>query len=209
MLLVGISYVSSPIQLTATLIFLPLLVYFGFLITPKRSKALTIQKISTVPAIKKSKKKGSGSDEVELLEADVIPENRKFDLDRRAFLKLIGSAGLSVFMFSIFTKRAHAAFFGSAPGPGTVALKDSGGNLIDPAIKQPTDGYRIAELDDTSDPSNSYYGFVNKDGDWFILREASDGEYKYFKKLITNGSFSSEWVNRGGFTYQYFDAIFD
>ena len=139
----------------------------------------------------------------------MIPENRKFDLDRRAFLKLIGSAGLSVFMFSIFTKRAHAAFFGSAPGPGTVALKDSGGNLIDPAIKQPTDGYRIAELDDTSDPSNSYYGFVNKDGDWFILREASDGEYKYFKKLITNGSFSSEWVNRGGFTYQYFDAIFD
>ena len=129
------------------------------------------------------------------------------------FLKLIGSAGMSLFFYSLVTKRGEAAFFGSVPGPGTVALKDTTGTKIDPAIKQPTDGYRINQLDDTSSATYSYYGFTNKDGDWFIMREttsgANAGDYRYYKKKPADGSFSTEWLNRATLSpYDYFDAIF-
>ncbi len=104
------------------------------------------------------------------------------------------------------TKRAQGAFFGSVPGPGVVALKDTSGAEIDPAIKLPTDGYKISEIDDSSP---AYYGFVDKDGDWFIMKESSAGQYKYYKKIVTDDdTFTVEWPNRGGFTYLYFDSIF-
>ena len=63
---------------------------------------------------------------------------------------------MTVFLFSIFTKRAQAAFFGSVPGPGIVGLKDSSGVRIDPAKHHPTDGYKINRIDDDSLPSNYY-----------------------------------------------------
>jgi hypothetical protein len=151
------------------------------------------------------KKKGVQKAEKEnVIEGEEVTLKEKFDIDRRTFLKLIGSAGMTLFLFSIFTKKAQAAFFGSNPGPGIVGIKDSEGTLIDPAIKHPTDGYKIAELDDSTP---AYYGFVDKDGNWFIMKEAS-GQYKYYKKLPTDDDFGTEWPNRGGFSYQYFDAIF-
>jgi len=71
----------------------------------------------------------------ELKQPEKLP---RVDIDRRQFLKLISSAGLTLFLFSIFAKRAQAAFFGSVPGSGTVALKDTTGTPIDPAIKTPS-----------------------------------------------------------------------
>ena len=118
------------------------------------------------------------------------------------FLKLIGSAGLSLFMFTLFTKRAEAAFFGSVPGPGTVSIKDSAGNKIDPSEKQPTDGYKITELDDSVP---AYYGFINKDGAWFIQKEDSNGSYRYTKGP---SGFTTSWTNRASLTYDYFDNVF-
>lgn len=131
------------------------------------------------------------------------------DADRRAFIRLIGSAGAAIFMMALFTKRAEAAFFGSVPGPGTLALKDSAGNKIDPAEKHPTDGYKITQLDDTSSATYAYYGFINKSGAWYIQRETlsggSAGQYLYSKGA---SSFSTNWTNRASLTYDYFDVIF-
>jgi hypothetical protein len=136
------------------------------------------------------------------LEGEVLPSSVS-DTDRRLFLKLIGSTGLTLTLMAIFTKDAKAAFFGSVPGPGTVAVKDSTGATIDPAEKQPTDGYEISQIDDSSTPA--YYGFVHKTGAWYITREDSSGNYRYSKGL---SSFSTNWTGRVGLTYDYFDAVF-
>lgn len=178
-------------QLIGAIIFYPLAVYFTLLVSPKRQKAIHIPKVSVIPVTRLPD---------ELVPA---PSPSGFDFDRRMFLKLIGSAGLSVFFFSIFTKRAEAAFFGSVPGPGTVSLKDTTGAKIDPAVKQPTDGYKITEIDDASSPA--YYGFVHKTGAWFIQREESSGAYRYTKG---GTDFSTNWTGRAGLTYNYFHIIF-
>ena len=131
------------------------------------------------------------------------------DRDRRLFLKLIGSTGLSLFFMSLVSKEAQATFFGSMPGPGTVALKDLSGAAIDPAQKQPTDGYNISQIDDTSDPDFAYYGFTDKNGNWYIQRETltgvDTGAYRYF---AGSTGFSTNWDGRAGLIYDDFEDIF-
>ncbi len=125
------------------------------------------------------------------------------DNDKRLFLKLVGSAGFSLLFMAMFTKKAQAAFFGSVPGPGTVAIKNSAGVQIDPAEAHPTDGYEITEIDDTSSPS--YYGFLKKNGYWYIMKEDSTGAYRYSKGTT---AFTANWTNRASLTYDYFNSIF-
>ena len=175
-------------QLISGVIFLPLTGYFIFQVLPKRKRAISIPAIVLKQPIKLPKMNEFSSS--------------KIDIDRRQFLKLISSAGLSLFLFSIFAKKAEAAFFGSVPGPGTVALKDTAGAQIDPAIKTPTDGYKISQIDDSSP---AYYGFVDKNGAWFIMKEDSSGNYRYTKGA---SSFSTNWTNRASLTYDLFDVIF-
>lgn len=189
MVVLGFLNAQNLPQLIGAVIFYPLALYFTLLVSPKRQKAIHIPKVSVIPVTRLP-------DQL----APAAPPG--FDFDRRMFLKLIGSAGLSVFVFSLFTKRAEAAFFGSVPGPGTVSVKDTTGTKIDPAVKQPTDGYRITEIDDST---TAYYGFVDKTGAWFIQREESSGAYRYSKGTT---SFSTNWTNRASLTYDYFDTIF-
>ncbi len=172
MTLIGFLQAKSIAHLFSALLFFPLAWYFWKQVVPNSKKALIVN-----PKRAQTLQKAP--------QATII--SKKFDVDRRMFLKLIGSAGVTVFLFSLFTKKAHGAFFGSVPGPGTISLKDIAGNKIDPAEKYPTDGYKIARLDDASP---SYYGFIRKDGTWFIMREESNGTYKYKKgpsNFVTTG----------------------
>lgn len=139
------------------------------------------------------------------LEGEVIKMPRVSDSDRRLFLKLIGSTGLSLFFMALVSKKAQAAFFGSVPGPGTVAVKNIAGNTIDPAELQPTDGYEISEVDDAATPS--YYGFVHKTGAWYITKEDATGAYRYWKG---SSGFSAAWDLRDDpdTSYGYFDSVF-
>ncbi len=182
-------------QLISGVIFLPLAGYFVLQVLPKKRQAINIPAIVLEPKKLKQLKKQAKHKEP----AIKLP---RIDVDKRQFLKLIGSAGLSLFLFSIFAKKAEAAFFGSVPGPGTVALKDTAGVQIDPAIKTPTDGYKISQIDDSSP---AFYGFVEKNGAWFIMKEDSSGNYRYTKGATT---FSTSWTNRATLTYDLFDVIF-
>lgn len=183
-------------QLLSGIIFLPLAGYFVIRVLPSRKQAINIPALLIEPKdLKQPKKQAAKKDQSPVK----LP---RIDVDRRQFLKLIGSAGLALFLFSIFAKRAQAAFFGSVPGPGTVALKDTTGVQIDPAIKTPTDGYKISQLDDSSP---AFYGFVEKNGAWFIMKEDSAGNYRYTKGST---SFSTNWTNRATLTYDLFDVIF-
>ncbi len=185
---------KTSAQFISASLFTPLLLYFGWQVLPKRKRILEI------PSKKTTRKQIVPSSKTVLA---LLPSpEKKFDENRRTFIKLIGSAGLSLLIFSLFTKKAHAAFFGSVPGPGTVALKDTTGAQVDPAIKSPTDGYKISQIDDASP---AYYGFVNKAGAWFILKEDSSGNYRYTKGA---SNFSTNWTNRASLTYDYFNIIF-
>ncbi len=77
---------------------------------------------------------------------------------------------------------------------------------IDPAESQPTDGYAITNVDDGAP---SYYGYLNKNGAWYIMKEDADaGNYRYAKGSV---DFIVNWGNRKTdlITYGYFDDIFN
>lgn len=186
-------------ELLSAVLFLPLLIYLLRSILPSKKQALILPEIVPSEIVSSSKKiTKKKTPEV----AVPLKLERNFDRDRRMFIKLIGSAGLSLFLLAIFTRRAHGAFFGSVPGPGTVALKDTTGTQIDPAAEHPTDRYKISELDDSSP---AYYGFVDAGGAWYILKEDSAGAYRYAKG---SSSFSTNWTNRASLFYDYYHNVF-
>lgn len=203
MVVTGFVNAQSVPQLLTAVLFFPLGFYFLLRIIPRQSHAIILPEAGKKKKGKTSKDGEKDEEEEKTSEGKVEKLKKEgYDFDRRAFIKLIGSAGVTVFLFSLFTKRAHGAFFGSVPGPGTVALKDTSGNKIDPAEKHPTDGYKINQLDDSSP---AFYGFTNKDGAWFIMKEDSSGNYRYAKGST---DFPTNWTNRSSLTYDYFDNVF-
>ena len=195
------SSARSVSQFILPLLLLPVLFYLGREVKKKpRRRALSDQAVfaSSSPTTSIQAQDVSVPLEGHVLEPGISDDNR------RLFLKLVGSTSLSVFFMAVLGKKsASAAFFGSMPGPGTVAIKDSSGTPIDPAEKQPTDGYTITEVDDAD--TTSYYGFVHKTGAWYISKETSSGSYRYAKGT---SSFTTNWTGRALLTYDYFDAVF-
>ncbi|OGK18814.1 hypothetical protein A3D80_03010 [Candidatus Roizmanbacteria bacterium RIFCSPHIGHO2_02_FULL_40_13b] len=199
---IGFVDTTSYPQLISSIIFFPLMVYFWRSIITATKYAPS--KLPTEKVVTKKIQKADIETEKKPITLTRIDqhEEKKVDDNRRMFLRLIGSAGVSVFLLSIFTGKAEAAFFGSNPGPGTVGIKDSTGTLIDPSEKKPTDGYNISQIDDAIP---SYYGYVNKDGAWYIIKEDATGAYRYVKGT---SSFSTNWTDRAVLTYDYFNSIF-
>ncbi len=232
MTLMGFLNTQNVAQLISAIVFFPLTAFFALQVLPRPKSALKIPtRLHKSPSTRKTRlptsiptlPKPSSTNLVfpqlhyssnssihsvvqsipSPLSSQTIEEPIGIDQDRRKFIKLIGSAGLSVFVMSLFTKKAQAAFFGSVPGPGTVALKDpETGQQISPAIRTPTDGYKISQIDDSTP---AYYGFVNKEGEWFIMREDTSGNYRYTKGAT---NFNTNWTNRASLSYDYFDIIF-
>lgn len=225
MTLAGIFGAETLAQLVSVIFFLPLALYFTLEVMPvkKRYSYITVPvSLSPSPVNEPVTESTFEFDPTETPTEKIIgnlsmkKKSVKLDVDRRQFLKLIGAAGLGVFIFSIFgRRRAGDTFFGAlpipgvsnktTPSPGVVTIKDKSGAAIDPAEKLPHEGYSISQIDDAE--NINYYGFVNKDGDWYILR-VDDGEFKYYKKQLLNGNFSAEWPHRASFNYQYFDYYF-
>jgi hypothetical protein len=194
--------IRQPLHLIFTLLFLPLNLYFirrlhVVLIKPfleARQTALALQASTPPSSIANAPITETG---------EVVSTKDVHDINRRLFLKLVGSAGLTTLVFALFKRDAQAAFFGSVPGPGTVALKNTAGEKIDPAEKGPTDGYEISQVDDLNPPF--YYGFVNKEGAWYIARESANGNFRYIKG---NDDFATSWSTRTSLLYDYFNNVF-
>ncbi len=201
LLITGLITAESNGQRLIALAFVPMVIYFI------RQLKLKFSQTKPAPnaALTSTKAKPSSitTSNGTIIEAQELTDAEVKDINKRLFLKLIGSAGLATFVFAMFTKRAQASFFGSMPVPGSVTLKDSAGNSIDPAEKEPTDGYEINDVDDASIPS--YYGFVDKDGNWYITKEDTDGSFRYARGSV---DYSTNWTNRASLTYDYFNNVF-
>jgi hypothetical protein len=125
------------------------------------------------------------------------------DVDKRAFLKMIGLAGASFFLFSFLQKKSGLSVFGNQQGPTTTSVEDASGKKIDPAERQPTDGFKICEIDDDV---ITYYGFTNKDGAWLIMREDTDTNSFRYAKGDTD--FSTNWSKHTNLSYDYYHNVF-
>src|SRR3989338_2363344 len=178
-------------QLGVAIIIYPIiawLVFKTFLAKGTHSKKLII---ALKPSMKLTEK-------VEVAEGEAMGIS---DSEKRAFLKLIGATSLSLFLFSIFNKRAKSLFFKSIPGPEMVSPESKADSKIDQTVSRATDGYRISEIDDSL---IAFYGFTNKNGDWFIMKQDTDS----FRYARGNGNLPENWARRDKLTYEDFDKIF-
>lgn len=191
-LVVIIAFVTatSYIQLAVAIVLYPLFVYFALKVIPlgtwqtsPKEQIAAIQPASVKLAEKKN---------------EVV-----VDIDKRAFLSLIGVTGVSFFLYSMFIKKSGAPLFGSTSEAKTVSLQDTAGDKIDPVEKQPTDGYILTEIDDSI---LAYFGFTHKDGSWFIMRE--DSENGSFRHVRGDSDFTVAWTDREQLKYDYYANVF-
>ena len=73
----------------------------------------------------------------------------------------------------------------------------------------PLVGYQPSDIDDSG--STKYYGFVKKDGRWYIMRQSSSGAFRYAKGAplaAGGGVYSDAWTDRTHLTYSYFYEVF-
>ena len=187
----GVLSAKNAMQVLNGIIFLPLVFFFGIKISKyPRRKRLPVRRRRPIQPIQAA-----------VTTPEVVPGVA--DNNKRLFLKLIGSAGITLLLMALFTKKAQASFFGSEPtGPSIIGLKNSAGDQIDPAEQGPLDDYAITNIDDSGSPA--YYGFVKKNGSWYIMRQDSN-EYFYAKG---SADFTGSWNKRTTLTYDYFNIVF-
>ncbi len=199
---------TTYLQLATAVALYPLLVYLAFKAFPRKNPryySSTQSAAEVQPSIQPTEPEAEIQPPLnsEQKEPSKLENISIADIDKRMFLKLIGGVGVSLFLFSLFNKKAEGLFFKSLPTPGKVSLEDIAGNKIDPAQNQPMDGYRISEIDDNA---ITFYGFTNKDGAWFVMKEDTDtGSFRYAKG---DSNFPGNWSNRENLNYDYFSNIF-
>lgn len=76
-------------------------------------------------------------------------------------------------------------------------------NELQATINDSLDQYKIADVDDATSPK--YYGFTNKDGYWYILKNTSDTTFRYVKGTT---DYVTAWTDRAAQTYDYFHNVF-
>ena len=181
--LVIIGYLSATTfpQLVSALLFTSISLYFLLLVWPRGSHAV----VTTKNDIK-----------------SFLAPGLKLDVDKRDFLKLVGTVGITTFIYSLFSRRG-VPFLAGAPVVSTATLTDLSGNKISPAEKSITDNYSITEIDDTT--PEAYFGFVNDKGHWYIMKEAADGSFRYARG---DSDFEVNWARRDGLNYDYFNNVF-
>lgn len=190
---------QSYSQLGVAIVLYPIIIFFAYKLFINKGEIPQIATIN-VPHAKSTAKTA-----VEKL--GIQEETSGFagitDSDKRDFLKMIGAAGISFVLFSIFNRK-QPLFFGGSNEPGRTTLEDTSGKKINPAMEQPTDSYIISEIDESY---ISYYGFINKEGGWFIMREDPDnGSFRYTKG---DSDFSGNWTGRENQNYDYYHNVFN
>lgn len=198
LVIAGFVTATTYLQLVIASAFYPLLIYLVYKALPVRTLDVQIE----TPMVPVPQPVNINNPEV-IDTTDTKEGNRITDVDKRGLLKLIGAAGLSFFLYSIFSKKAEVSFFRRLTGANQNPFVDSAGNQIDPARNQPTEGYQITEIDEVA---NSFYGFTDKNGAWFIMKEDVDtGSFRYARG---DSEFPTNWTRRERLSYNYFHQVF-
>ena len=76
------------------------------------------------------------------------------------------------------------------------------------AVSNPSQFYKIADVDDNGLGNISYYGFVDVDGGFYILKEDLSVSPNTYRYAVGSSNYSSNWTNRASLTYSYFYEVF-
>ncbi len=187
-LLAGIFITSTTYtQLGVAVLLYPLLAFFGYKTFLDRKQIIPTTATKTVAEQVKTQTNTLGI----------------ADIDKRAFLKLIGATGVSFFLISIFGQKVQSLLFGQNLALAPASTGNSPVGQTSAAAASPTDGYNISEVDDNI---ISYYGFINKEGHWFIMKGDTDnGTFRYSRG---KSDLSDNWKKRQNLDYDYFNQVF-
>lgn len=71
------------------------------------------------------------------------------------------------------------------------------------------EGYKAAdEADKVGDSTIRYHGFINRAGEWFIVRQTISGTTTDYRFVKGDSAYTTAWTIRESQTYNYFDVIF-
>lgn len=71
------------------------------------------------------------------------------------------------------------------------------------------EGYKVAdETDKAGDSTIRYYGFVNRRGEWFIMRQTVSGTTTDYRFVKGDSAYTTAWTARESQTFDYFNTIF-
>lgn len=189
LIVLGFVTAKSYAQLAVAVVLYPALTFFAFKIFQRKGKH-THEIVIHMPKLTKKPAEFRGAKRVETV----------VDVDKRTFLKLIGATGITVFLASLLGKRAESILFERGLlGTGGTSSDDFSGTST-----QPISGYRISEVDESG--ATAYYGFINKDGGWLIMRdETTTSSFRYAKGDFR---FPENWKDRENLKYDYFYNLF-
>lgn len=70
----------------------------------------------------------------------------------------------------------------------------------------PVDGYVVSDKDDDASPN--YYGYVNADGYWYIMKETVSAGADTYRFAKGTSGYTTNWTNRASLSYDYFYTVF-
>lgn len=120
------------------------------------------------------------------------------DIDKRAFLKIIGATGISYLLFSFLGRRFETPFLG--PNENAFQNPANNGNLLS---QNSLENYQITEIG--YDNLITYYGFVADDGSWIVMKE--DSENNSFRYAKGDSDFGRNWDIRETLNYLYYHDL--
>lgn len=184
---------KSYVQLAASVVLYPFVALFGYKIYLDISKNNRRHQQTPANAVVV---------EPEVPEEDleeIVPQVHApdaVDIDKRAFLKIIGATGISYLLFSFLGKRFDTPFLGSGANPlqGQMGQAPSHNAL---------ENYQITEIG--YDNLLTYYGFVADDGSWIIMKEDSaNNSFRYAKG---KSDFGGNWNAREALNFHYYHDL--
>lgn len=66
--------------------------------------------------------------------------------------------------------------------------------------------YKISDKDDDASPN--YFGFVNADGAWYILKETVSAGADTYRYAAGSSSYTTNWTNRASLSFDHFYNVF-
>ena len=66
-----------------------------------------------------------------------------------------------------------------------------------------TGDYEISDTDDLGDPK--YFGYVKSNGHWKIMKQNTDGTYRYARGI---SGYQTFWADRASLGYSYYQEAF-
>lgn len=182
-------------QLGLSVVLYPLVAYFAYtLFVCKKPKSVI------TPAISENQTVATSAFQNPVQQSALAENSSKdvVDIDKRAFLKIVGATGLSYLVFSILGKRIETSIFQTTGN----AFQSSSNNRA-PEPLNTFENYRITEIG--YDNLVTYYGFVSNEGSWIIMKE--DSGNNSFRYSSGDANFESSWNIRETLRYVYFHDL--